>query len=107
MPLCPSLVGTNSRSWADGRLYCGIIHSIKPDARINPDTIDPSDGLKNVQIAMDIAEKDLGVPHILDPEDILAPEELSFITYLSIIRDKAADVCAFPLAESTLLISPD
>lgn len=78
--------------WGDGLLYCGIINSMKPDDRLDPSKLDPNDGLKNVQTAMGIAEAELGVPHILDPEDILAPEELSFITYLSILRDKAADV---------------
>ncbi len=36
-----------------------------------------------------MAEQHLKIPHILDPEDILKPEELSLMTYISYLRDKA------------------
>jgi hypothetical protein len=45
-----------TKSWTDGLAICAIIHSFRPDL-IPYDTLSPANGLKNIQLALDVAEK--------------------------------------------------
>ena len=49
------------------------------------DSLDPNDNERNVNLAFDIAETKLGIPKLLDPEDMLAgsPDERAVILYSS------------------------
>lgn len=47
--------------------------------------LDKGNGIENCRCAMDIAQKDLGIPAVLEPEYLASPwlDELSGMTYLS------------------------
>jgi filamin len=77
-----------TKSWKTGRLLANLIHSLAPKhvkAKINLDEEDP---ITLVTDVIRIAEEELGIPMIVDPEDIINnPEELSMMTYISYFRD--------------------
>lgn len=58
--------------------------------------------MANARAGTEAAEKDLGIPPILQPEDLVSPDvdELSVMTYISYFRDY---VCNF-YAQNTLLL---
>merc|ERR1719244_2405773 len=69
-----------STSFRNGLVFCAIIHHFRPHL-INYDTLRPDN-----RLAFDVAEAELGVPSLLDPEDMLemrVPDRLSIITYVS------------------------
>ncbi|XP_051968794.1 alpha-actinin-2-like [Xyrauchen texanus] len=72
-------------SWKDGLAFCALIHRHRPDlidyAKLNKD-----DALGNLNLALEIAEKHLDIPKMLDPEDIIntpKPDERAIMTYVS------------------------
>ncbi|XP_061083607.1 alpha-actinin-2-like isoform X8 [Conger conger] len=72
-------------SWKDGLAFCALIHRHRPDlidyAKLNKD-----DPLGNLNLALDIAEKHLDIPKMLDAEDIVntpKPDERAIMTYVS------------------------
>ncbi|RXN08982.1 alpha-actinin-2 isoform X2 [Labeo rohita] len=72
-------------SWKDGLAFCALIHRHRPDlidyAKLNKD-----DHLGNLNLALEIAEKHLDIPKMLDPEDIIntpKPDERAIMTYVS------------------------
>ena len=55
-------------SFSDGRAFAAIIHSHLPDIiDMGALTDDPR---ANLELTMEIASQQLGIPHMLDPEDI-------------------------------------
>ncbi|CAL1283109.1 unnamed protein product [Larinioides sclopetarius] len=77
-----------TNSWRDGLAFNAIIH------RNRPDLIDYRSCLKrtardNLDSAFTIAERELNVTKLLDPEDVDTPEpdEKSLITYISSLYD--------------------
>jgi filamin len=81
-------------NWNDGRAVCGLVDSLQPGLCPNHLSLNPSDGLDNCRLGMELAEKHLQVPMILDPEDMNNPEvdELSVMTYISYFFDPARNV---------------
>ncbi|XP_005062731.1 PREDICTED: plectin-like [Ficedula albicollis] len=75
-------------SWRDGRLFNAIIHRHKP-MLIDMSRVYRQSNLENLDQAFTVAERDLGVTRLLDPEDVdvAQPDEKSIITYVSSLYD--------------------
>lgn len=58
-----------STSWNDGLAFCALLDIHRPDL-IDYDTLDKSDHKGNMQMAFDIASKEIGIPDLLDVEDV-------------------------------------
>lgn len=75
-----------SSSWRDGLAFNAIIHHFRPDLTGNYESLKSNNALYNIKKAFNTAEKDLGIPQLLDPEDItdaVRPDERSIFTYIS------------------------
>uniref|UniRef100_A0A9J8D6D3 Actinin alpha 2 n=1 Tax=Cyprinus carpio carpio TaxID=630221 RepID=A0A9J8D6D3_CYPCA len=72
-------------SWKDGLAFCALIHRHRPDL-IDYAKLKKDDHLGNLSLALEIAEKHLDIPKMLDPEDIIntpKPDERAIMTYVS------------------------
>jgi len=79
-------------SWKSGLAFCALIHKHYPNL-INYDSLDPNDHAKNLQLAFDVAEKDLDIPQLLDVNDIVSqekPDEKSIMAYVAYYWKKFA-----------------
>ncbi|KAM3928197.1 plectin isoform 4-T4 [Leptodactylus fuscus] len=75
-------------NWRDGRLFNAIIHRHKP-MLIDMTRVYRQTNLENLDQAFNVAERELGVTRLLDPEDVDVPQpdEKSIITYVSSLYD--------------------
>ncbi|XP_069077082.1 plectin isoform X10 [Pleurodeles waltl] len=75
-------------SWRDGRLFNAIIHRHKP-MLIDMGKVYRQTNFENLDQAFGVAERELGVTRLLDPEDVDVPQpdEKSIITYVSSLYD--------------------
>ncbi|XP_064197398.1 plectin a isoform X38 [Anguilla rostrata] len=75
-------------SWRDGKLFNAVIHKHQPRL-IDMGRVYQQSNLENLEQAFSVAEKDLGVTRLLDPEDVDVPhpDEKSIITYVSSLYD--------------------
>ncbi|BFZ07506.1 hypothetical protein BsWGS_10543 [Bradybaena similaris] len=73
-----------TNSWRNGLGFNALIHAHRPDL-INFDRLDPADHIGNLNNAFDIADKHLGIPKILDAEDVDVnrPDEKIIVTYVA------------------------
>ncbi|KAK7745619.1 alpha-actinin [Diatrype stigma] len=74
-----------STSWNDGLAFCALLDIHRPDL-IDYDALDKSDHRGNMQLAFDIASKEIGIPDLLDVEDVCdvaKPDERSLMTYIA------------------------
>ncbi|CAI4217837.1 unnamed protein product [Parascedosporium putredinis] len=58
-----------SASWNDGLAFCALLDIHRPDL-IDYDALDKSDHRGNMQLAFDLAHKEIGIPKLLDVEDV-------------------------------------
>ncbi|XP_071971671.1 spectrin beta chain, erythrocytic-like [Engystomops pustulosus] len=80
----PNVNVTNfTSSWKDGLAFNALIHKHRPDL-INFDKLKKSNAKHNLDNAFTVADKQLGITQLLDPEDVYTenPDEKSIITYV-------------------------
>lgn len=71
-------------SFQDGLAFCALIHRHRPDL-LDFQKLDPADKAGNLQLAFDVAARDLDIPKMLDVSDMLdvpKPDERSVMTYI-------------------------
>ncbi|XP_037836259.1 plectin [Kryptolebias marmoratus] len=75
-------------SWRDGKLFNAVIHKHFPRL-IDMGRVYQQTNHENLEQAFSVAERDLGVTRLLDPEDVDVshPDEKSIITYVSSLYD--------------------
>ncbi|KJK77502.1 alpha-actinin-like protein [Metarhizium anisopliae BRIP 53293] len=74
-----------SASWNDGLAFCALLDIHRPDL-IDFDSLDKHDHRGNMQLAFDIAHEEIGIPRLLDVEDVCdvpKPDERSLMTYIA------------------------
>ncbi|KAL8854101.1 MAG: hypothetical protein Q9221_001021 [Calogaya cf. arnoldii] len=74
-----------SASWNDGLAFCALLDIHRPDL-IDYDNLDKSDHRGNMQLAFNIAAKEIGIPDLLDVDDVCdvaKPDERSLMTYIA------------------------
>ena len=74
-----------SSSWNDGLAFCALLDIHRPDL-IDYDSLDKNDHRGNMQLAFDIASHEIGIPDLLDVDDVCdvpRPDERSLMTYIA------------------------
>ncbi|KAK2750413.1 hypothetical protein FQN57_003893 [Myotisia sp. PD_48] len=74
-----------SASWNDGLAFCALLDIHRPDL-IDFDSLDKNDHRGNMQLAFDLATEEIGIPDLLDVEDVCdvaKPDEKSLMTYIA------------------------
>lgn len=71
-------------SWRSGLGFNALIHAHRPDLFMYESLV-PTRHIDNLNHAFDVAENDLGIPRLLDAEDIdtAKPDEKSVLTYVA------------------------
>ncbi|XP_073410266.1 spectrin beta chain, erythrocytic [Dendrobates tinctorius] len=80
----PNVNITNfTSSWKDGLAFNALIHKHRPDL-INFEKLKKSNAKYNLENAFNVADRQLGITQLLDPEDVYTenPDEKSIITYV-------------------------
>ncbi|KAM9666884.1 nesprin-1 isoform 11-T14 [Trichechus inunguis] len=72
------------RSWRSGVAFHSVIHAIRPEL-VDLEKVKGRSNRENLEEAFTIAETELGIPRLLDPEDVDVekPDEKSVMTYVA------------------------
>ncbi|XP_006109093.1 nesprin-1-like, partial [Myotis lucifugus] len=72
------------RSWRNGVAFHSVIHAIRPEL-VDLERVRGRSNRENLEEAFTIAETELGIPRLLDPEDVDVdkPDEKSIMTYVA------------------------
>ncbi|KAE8161720.1 alpha-actinin, sarcomeric [Aspergillus tamarii] len=74
-----------STSWNDGLAFCALLDIHRPDL-IDFDALDKKDHRGNMKLAFEIAANEIGIPDLLDVDDVCdvpRPDERSLMTYIA------------------------
>lgn len=81
----PPTIRGFTTDWQNGLAFCALIHKHRPDL-LDYHGLSPANARENLELAFSVAEKELGIPRLLDIEDLVdvaRPDERSVITYVS------------------------
>ena len=69
-PAGPQAIVNMTTSWRNGLGFCAIIHHFRPDLLSAEElaTRDPEDVFGNNELAFNLAEQQIGIPALLDPQ---------------------------------------
>ncbi|KAM6126873.1 nesprin-1-like [Pterocles gutturalis] len=72
------------QSWRSGVAFHSVIHAIRPDL-VDMEKVKGRSNRENLEEAFTLAEAELGIPRLLDPEDVDVdkPDEKSVMTYVA------------------------
>ena len=91
--LMPEVPVTNfSTDWNSGVVLCALVDHIGPGLCPNYASLNPNDGEANCRLGVELAERSLKVPPVLEPRDLAHPliDEMSVMTYVSCFCDPYA-----------------
>uniref|UniRef100_A0A8C7CRJ2 Spectrin repeat containing, nuclear envelope 1b n=1 Tax=Oncorhynchus kisutch TaxID=8019 RepID=A0A8C7CRJ2_ONCKI len=71
-------------SWRSGVAFHSVVHAIRPDL-VDMEVVRRRSNKENLEEAFSLAENELGIPRLLDPEDVDVdkPDEKSIMTYVA------------------------
>ncbi|XP_037688490.1 nesprin-2 isoform X2 [Choloepus didactylus] len=71
-------------SWRNGMAFLAVIHALRPDL-IDMNSVKHRSNKDNLKEAFSIAERELKIPKLLEPEDVdvINPDEKSIMTYVA------------------------
>ena len=96
-------VNNMTEAWRSGLAFCAIIHRFRPDL-IDYDGLDEGDPVGNCELAFRVAERELGIPALLDPRDMLdcpVIDKLSVLTYLAQFYHKFSGTAPQPTTRNS------
>ncbi|XP_061468359.1 nesprin-2 isoform X2 [Rhineura floridana] len=71
-------------SWRNGLAFLAVIHALRPDL-VDMERAKGRPNKDNLKEAFQIAERELNIPRLLEPEDVdvISPDEKSIMTYVA------------------------
>lgn len=90
-----------SSDWTNGIALAALTEALSPGSFPDWADLKPENGLENAHRAMEAAEKNLGVPKVITPEEIsfVRVDEFSVMTYVSYFPDCLINLRAAQLRE--------
>lgn len=93
------------KDWSDGSVICDLVDSFNPG--ILSEEKRQNESLQDVEMAMKVAENQLSIPRVLEPEHMVnAVDDLSTMTYVSYFKDMAEKMEATPCAAKSIADGP-